>query len=163
MGRDEPAEGRFRASKLCGQVTVTSPPPPTPCNDSPRGLKVSPMGPSWLEGDRMWLPASVLERYSGQCTVRMSICRLASAEPEGRRHSGIAGRGTSQPQDGSRHGFQERSKVDKCVQETMRGIDTEHRIGVWLAGRAPPSHCCVTLGPLTSCDGMKFPHLQQEE
>lgn len=56
-------------------------------------LLLSPMGPSCLESDRMWLPASVLERYSGQCTVHMSVCRLASAEPRGERHSGIAGEG----------------------------------------------------------------------
>lgn len=59
------------------------------------------MGPSCLESNRKWLPASVLERYSGKCTVHMSVCRLASSEPWGERHSGITGEGLARHKMGA--------------------------------------------------------------
>lgn len=78
------------------------PTPTLPCAvAAPEDLRFFPMGPSRLEGDRKWLPASVFERYSGQSIVHMSVCRLISAESQGGRHSGIAGEGLARHKMGT--------------------------------------------------------------
>lgn len=161
MRRNDLAKGRDRASKLCGQVTHYTSPPPQP-NLHPCAL----MGPedltSPMSQDQIgWKVTGGGCQHLSWRGILYSIhgdLEFGFLRAPGRQIQWYSGRGTIQAQDGDRHGFQERSEVYKCVRETMRELDVEH----CPAGSTPASHCCVTLGTLTSLSGMKSPHLQQE-